>query len=529
MRVRGAVPAALSAAAALLVLAAASAQPHAAQAELRVVLQGPGSVATPSGKVACPPRCVASFAPGKVVTLTAGSVDGSDFTRWGGACRGTLKRCSLYLDRRARVTARFEPALVGVSVDVTGAGTVTSEPAGISCGPGSISCGTTVRRHGTLTLTPTPSPSGAFAGWFGACTGTGPCKLAPDEGATVLAVFRRAHAVTAAVTGAGNVESSLWPGCTAPCSAVSPSGATVTLRAVAPTAGSFARWSGACTGAAPTCVLRTDAPAAVVAVFGAAPALPGPGQPVRVTTAGPGRVSGGGISCGVTCAANVGAGTLDLVATPTPGAAFERWGGDCSGTAPTCRLTLSAAKAVTATFRRVFPLTVAAGSAPLELSIGSETRACPPQCTASVDAGSLVTLTPKQAEPLGPGQRRIAAWGGVCAGAGLACTVAVDAAASVSLKVAIASTQPAVANRYGLVVSLTRKGSVAATGVPLTCVRTAGPVACSTSVDRNRRVRLTATPKKRFAGWSGSCTGAAPRCELTMDAAKTVIARFAKP
>jgi len=64
---------------------------------------------------------------------------------------------------------------VGVSKIGTGSGTITSMPAGITCGgtcSGSFAYGT------PITLTAAPSQSSVFAGWSGACSGTTPtCEL----------------------------------------------------------------------------------------------------------------------------------------------------------------------------------------------------------------------------------------------------------------------------------------------------------------------------------------------------------------
>jgi hypothetical protein len=69
---------------------------------------------------------------------------------------------------------------------------------------------------------------------------------------------------------------------------------------------------------------------------------------VTLTVRG-GRVTGdrGGLDCRDRCTARVALGTvLTLTAEGGP----PRWGGDCAGTAPTCRVTVSAPRAVSADF-----------------------------------------------------------------------------------------------------------------------------------------------------------------------------------
>lgn len=79
---------------------------------------------------------------------------------------------------------------------------------------------------------------------------------------------------------------------------------------------------------------------------------------LTISKSGNGSVasSPAGISCGSTCAADFQAGSkVTLTATPDSGATFTNWGGACTGTAPTCDVTVDAAVNVSATFSSVTP------------------------------------------------------------------------------------------------------------------------------------------------------------------------------
>lgn len=68
----------------------------------------------------------------------------------------------------------------------SGVGTVTSSPAGISCG---ASCSANLTFPSTITLTAVPSTGSAFTGWSGACTGTAnPCILTSLEATDTVQV-----------------------------------------------------------------------------------------------------------------------------------------------------------------------------------------------------------------------------------------------------------------------------------------------------------------------------------------------------
>jgi hypothetical protein len=60
----------------------------------------------------------------------------------------------------------------------SGSGTVTSLPAGIDCG---ATCTAPFPEESTVTLTPEAAAGSSFAGWSGACSGTGACTVTIGE------------------------------------------------------------------------------------------------------------------------------------------------------------------------------------------------------------------------------------------------------------------------------------------------------------------------------------------------------------
>ena len=78
------------------------------------------------------------------------------------------------------------PTKFVLTVTASGSGTVTSAAAGINCG---AACSGSYLSGTSITLTATPTNGSTFAGWSGACTGTGPCTVAMTVTRSVTATF----------------------------------------------------------------------------------------------------------------------------------------------------------------------------------------------------------------------------------------------------------------------------------------------------------------------------------------------------
>jgi hypothetical protein len=149
---------------------------------------GTGTVTSTPAGINCPGTCTATYADGTAVSLTASADVNSTFTGWSGCDSFTGNTCNVAMTSTRSVTATFTSSLrvLSVSRAGTGTGSVTSSPAGINCG---ATCTGTYTDGTLVTLTASADPSSTFAGWSGACTGSGPCTITMDGNKATTATF----------------------------------------------------------------------------------------------------------------------------------------------------------------------------------------------------------------------------------------------------------------------------------------------------------------------------------------------------
>src|SRR5437867_2445063 len=148
---------------------------------------GTGTVTSAPAGINCGGDCSEAYSPNTVVALTAVPSTGSVFSGWSGACTGS-GGCSITMDAAKSVTATFtlKPVLT-VAMSGTGAGSVTSSPAGINCG---ADCSEPYNPNVVVSLTAIPSQGSVFDTWSGACAGQGnPCAVTMDSAKAVTAAF----------------------------------------------------------------------------------------------------------------------------------------------------------------------------------------------------------------------------------------------------------------------------------------------------------------------------------------------------
>jgi hypothetical protein len=253
-----------------------------------------------------------------------------------------------------------------------------------------------------------------------------------------------------------------------------------------------------------------------------------PSFALTVTKAGSGTgkvtSSPAGIDCGSDCEEAYTEGTkVKLTATPEGGSTFAGWSGSgCSGTG-SCEVTMSEAKAVSASFEEKvvvpsFALKVALeGTGTGTVTSNPGLISCSPFCEDEFETGTIVTLT---ASPK-PGSLFMG-WkhcdsGGVN---GRQCMVTMSKAKEVGA-VFVTAHDLTVAKAEG-----SGPGAIQVYG-GLTCPN--GCVAASAAFMEGAAITVKQTPAKHFhfAGFSGDCSGTGA-CELSMGKDHEVIANFAE-
>jgi len=403
---------------------------------------GGGTISSTPVGINCGQVCSASFTSGTQVTLTETAGTGSSFVGWtGGGCSGSKPSCALTLSASQQVTGTFNaipnPAVLTVDAAGTGTGTITSNPAGINCGP---TCNASFASGTQVILTETAGANSTFAGWSGGnCSGSSPtCTLTLSASQEVTATFNAIPnpdvlTVSLAGTGTGTVSSNPSGIICAPnCSGSFASGTQVTLTETAGSNSTFAGWSGgSCSGSSPTCTLTLSASQQVTASFNTTVVL----LTVSLAGAGAGTVasSPSGINCAPTCSSSFASGTqVTLTETAGTNSTFTGWtGGGCSGSSPTCILTLTASQQVTASFSTTQSAPVLteilAGTGTGTVASNPAGISCAPTCSASFASGTQVTLTATAGA-----NSTFTGWTGGCTGTGPTCALTMNTSQQVT-------------------------------------------------------------------------------------------------
>jgi uncharacterized repeat protein (TIGR02543 family) len=434
-------------------------------------------------------------------------------------------------------------AVSTVTVQVIGKGRVTSSPDGIKCGNDKKDCYRAFSGSGMITLTAVDQGNWTFDSWGTTlgddCFGQGnPCTLAidgtdydvtanfsgPSSGTSTLSVTAALVDTDAngtldsggQVTG-GTID--CGSGTLNLCSSTVLNGSILTVRETPDAAFVFDGWAGACDGTDVTCTVELSGDKNASAAWSQSIA---PKQ-LTVTISGNGTVQGGDVDCSgpSTCTQTEPANaTVTLTATPKDGYIFTGWSGtaSCSGTGPTCTVTMDVDRTVTATFTAAVQLTVEiVGNGNVSNSLGAiNCGNGAVVCSASFAVGTTVTLIATPATGA-----TFAGWTGSCGGTATTCTVSMSASRSVTASF----TGGAAPGGATVALSVSVFGNGTVTGGGVRCGNTS--TVCTVNQTLNAVVTLTATPDvgAAFTGWGGACAGTST-CTVAMTAAKSVTATF---
>lgn len=174
---------------------------------LNVDLSGPGLVASDPSGIYCTPTCSASLPNGQIGLLALPDTGATHV--WGGACAGTLDTlCDLSLSADTDVSVAFvaQEFSLNVTSNGTGAGSISSMPAGIAC---PADCNELFPAATVVTLSALAAPGNVFAGWTGACSGSASCVVTMDQMQTVNAEFQQRVSLDVTLIGQGRVVSDI--------------------------------------------------------------------------------------------------------------------------------------------------------------------------------------------------------------------------------------------------------------------------------------------------------------------------------
>ena len=162
------------------------------RAALSVIRAGAGAgsvISSPAG-ITCGTQCSALFDVGTTVTLTPSADSRSTFEGWTGCDTVAGDTCTVTINAATTVTATFALKRFTLTVNRAGLlsdlGSVSSSPAGISCG---TDCAETYTIDTVVTLTASPGLL-FFSGWSGcdAVSGTS-CTVTMRSARSVTASF----------------------------------------------------------------------------------------------------------------------------------------------------------------------------------------------------------------------------------------------------------------------------------------------------------------------------------------------------
>jgi len=226
---------------------------------LNVAITGNGSVTSEPTGIDCGATCSKEYATGLEVALNAISDNGWKFEGWRGHCdeigkvvlngEFNFKQCrAVFVEASKAEALDSESGLESkaLALEITGNGTVTSQPSGINCGN---DCTENYTNNTEVTLTSIPNTDWRFEGWTGDCNSEGYVFVDTEKRCEAIFVDANAEPFTlnVAITGNGSITSEpTGIDCGTTCSKEYATGLEVALNATPDDDWKFEGWRGHC-------------------------------------------------------------------------------------------------------------------------------------------------------------------------------------------------------------------------------------------------------------------------------------------
>jgi len=468
---------------------------------------GTGTVTINPTKTQCSKTCSELFTTDTKVSLSHTAATGSKFIGYGGASDCSDNEITMSV--AVNCTATFNLILgipvfdLNITMNGTGTGIVTSNPAGIECDP---TCTKSFTEGSNITLTATPANGSVLVGWTGPGCTSG--VVAMNSALNCVATFDLSTDVILSInlagTGSGSVKSTqVGIDCGTACDGTFTLDSSVTLTATPAVDNTFVGWGGDCSGTTAITTITMSAAKSCIANFDVNPSIILYNLSVNRVGGGSGRVISipNGIDCSTTtalCDKDYAENTsVTLTATATDATSiFAGWSGACTGSTGSTTVTMTAAKTCTATFNIIpiatYSLTVRKNgsgtgivtSSPIGISCGGI-------CNQSYDANTNIILSAVPAD----NTIRFAGWSGDCFGTAVSTTVSMTVA-----KVCTATFDVIPVSTFNLNVSIVGNGTVSVDN---------GGVSCGTNCwtyNDGATAALTANSgaDSTFSGWTGT-------------------------
>jgi len=204
---------------------------------------------------------------GNLFNATFASISGNPGTRTLTAVAFDASGNSATTSISLNVSNQSQVAL-SVALAGNGSGSVTSNPAGINC---PATCSANYNTGTAVTLTATAGTSSTFAGWSGACTGTGSCQVTMTQARTVTATFNlKQYVLTVNKLGTGTgtiISGDGHINCGTACSHTYSSGTSLALTAMPAVGSALSLWKGCTSFHANSCNVTINSATSISATF----------------------------------------------------------------------------------------------------------------------------------------------------------------------------------------------------------------------------------------------------------------------